>query len=918
MKVLRFLLLFSAFSTYAQEGVPGDSVLVEELINTIESESDYQFQYRQEWLKDQYVSLPDVSREDMDTFLSAIFSNTAFSFWIDDVTVILVKDSPIIKTPKILNAIKEVEDDANLDKGYVFAREYQQSDTRDPEQRQYEIGSRNLYENGKTVTIAGYVTEEGGNTAVEDAFVFVQDPFLSTSTGADGFFTLKLPAGKHTLQFQSLNMKNTFREVLLLSDGRFDVEMEVDVIALNAVTVDAGREVNVKSAEMGITRIDIENIKVVPALLGERDIVKVATTNAGIQFLGEGAAGINIRGGKADQNLFLIDGAPIYNTNHFFGFFTVFNPETVAGLDVYKSAIPADFGGRLSSVFDIKAKVPDKEKISGSGGIGPVTSTLMFEGPIFENGPSLLIGGRANYSDFVLDQLGNSSLRNNDASFFDITAKLHHEVGKKDEFSLLAYYSRDKFLLSSDTLLSFSEFSYNNLVLSGTWHHHFNDRLKLESIISTSQYGYDISFDELASQAFDVVFDLKENSFSTKLDGYVNDQLSYKTGITLKHFQIAPGEKTPSTDASLVSPDLIAEEQALETALFGLAQYSPRDNITISGGLRYNIFNALGPGREFVYHEFQPRSVSSIVDTLQFGSNEVIKTYHGPEFRLSGRYSLSETASVKASYNRTRQNIHLLLNAASIAPNDTWRLSNTHIRPQVADQFSIGYYRNFYGKQTIETSAELYYKDIQDLVDFKVGTDLQFNQTIETGLLQGDGRTYGLELSIKKKGGWVNGWINYTFSRSLIRLQGDFPEETINGGVFFPTGYDKPHYINSVTNYKFTRRLTFTLGIVYATGVPVTYPLGKWTFKGVENLFYADRNSFRVSDYFRTDLGINIEGSHKVEKLAHSSWTFSIYNVLGRDNVYSVFFNVENGEVAAYELTVFRNPIPTITYNFRF
>lgn len=918
--ILGALLLFSLGFGHAQnQTIQGsDSIEFTALIESFEASSDFQFYYKPEWVNNIKVVIPDsITAFDNPESLQGILSGTSLTYYINNKDIILVKDTRIIEQPAISSFYKKPVD-VPIEKGFIFSREYLATEGTKVEDQIFEVGQRSKFQKNKKSTIAGYVTEKSSGIPVEGAFVYVQTPFVGATTNAEGFYSITIPSGEQTLLIQSVNMKNTNRNLVVLSDGKLDVAMDVDVIALNAVTVSSEREFNVKSPQMGLTRITKENIKIVPALLGERDIIKVATTSAGIQFLGEGAAGINIRGGKADQNLFLLDGLPVYNTNHFFGFFSVFNPETIEGLEVYKSGIPAKFGGRLSSVFDISSKKLGKDKLSGSGGIGPVTSNIAIEGGLGENGPSILLGGRANYSSFVLNRVSNSPLGNNSASFYDLMGKIEQKIDERNEIAITGYFSFDGFQLTSDTLLSYSEFTYRNELFAVNWKHIVNDRLFINTKVGRSRYQYDVDYDELASQAFQVGFDLQEDNASINFDFLKNDRWSYQFGLETKKFSINPGNKTAVGSESLINPDQILEEQGLETSGYFSAQYSPKENLTIDGGIRYSMFNALGPGLEYTYGSGSTRDVNNRIDSLSFDKGEIIETYHGPEIRLSGRYSLNNSSSLKASYNRTRQYIHLLQNAASIAPTDNWRLSNGYIKPQIADQYSVGFYKNFYGKNLVEASAEVYYKDIQNLVDFKVGTDLQFNKALETDILQGDGRSYGIELSVKKSAGWWTGWLNYTFSRSLIRLDGAFPEETINDGSFFATGYDKPHYINSITNYKFTRRLTFTVNVIYATGVPVTYPVGKWTFKGVENLFYSDRNAFRIPDYFRTDFGINLEGSHKVKKLAHSSWTFSIYNVLGRDNVYSVFFKVDEGVVQGYKLTVFKNPIPTVTYNFSF
>ncbi|MDH5476623.1 MAG: TonB-dependent receptor, partial [Cyclobacteriaceae bacterium] len=873
--------------------------------------------FHEHWLKNDNITAKRIHGLESTNLLDRLFEGSTINYHLEGNHVILVNNTHIITLPSISTVVynEGVVESAIDEVG--FARE-KKPVSNNPEEIVFTIGNIKKYQKGGTSTIAGYLKEVGTDNPVEDAFVYTQNPTIGTSSDASGFFAITLPNGKQTLFFQSVNLINTYRQLMLFSDGKLDVEMEQDVIALNAVNIHAEREVNVKSTQMGVEKIDMKKMKIIPALLGERDLVKVATSTAGVQNVGEGAAGVNIRGGKADQNLFLFDGSPVYNTNHFFGFFSVFNSDAISEMQLYKSAMPAEYGGRLSSVFDIRTKEPNAEKFAVSGGISPITSKLMIEGPLFKKGPSFLVGGRATYSDFVLSKIKNSPLKNNNASFYDVVGKLHYPINDKNEVSLSGYYSYDGFQLSSDTLLSYTDFSYSNQLLSFNWKHVFNKKLLGHLQFGSSDYQYGIGYDVLPSQAFTIDFGVKELRFAAKFDYFINEKVNYKFGVEAKQINVNPGNKIPSGAQSLITPDGIDDEKGLDIAPYFSATYSPSAKLSIDAGIRYSIYSVLGPSSVHEYASNAPKDPAFITNTISYGKNEPIKTYHGPEFRLSSRYSLNETSSLKAGYSRTRQNVHLLINSASISPTDIWRLSSKYIKPQIADQLSVGYYKNFYGKHTIETSAEVYYKHIQNLLDIKVGADLQFNQHVETDILQGKGRSYGIEFSAKKSSGWLTGWINYTYSRSLIQLNGNYPDEIINGGNYFPTGYDKPHYINSVTNYKFTRRLTMTLNLVYATGIPVTYPVGKWSFKSSENLLYSDRNAFRIPDYFRMDLGVNIEGSHKIKKLAHSSWTISVYNLLGRDNIYSVFFKVEEGIVKGYKMTVFSSPIPTITYNFIF
>ncbi|MEQ6168754.1 TonB-dependent receptor [Ekhidna sp. MALMAid0563] len=915
MKYLALLCLFvSALSCPSQENIfDSDSISVKQAIDqyTAVNENINIF-YKTEWISGlkvhKEVVKPNLQAEE---FIELLLQNTPITYYLNENHLILLYNTKIVK-PRLMKDSK-VSKEISFEEKLVFQNEVAKED---PENELHLIGNIKNYKKDGSSTIRGRVTTKDG--PVEDVFIFSVEPFVSTITNDQGQFSITLPNGINELKFQSVTTIDTKRKINLYSDGILEVELGVDVVALEEVIVSSQREKNINSIQMGLTTINPQKVSILPALLGEKDIMRVAVSTAGVQNVGEGSAGINVRGGKADQNLFLLDNHTVFTTNHFFGFFSAFNSRGVGELSLYKNGIPAEYGGRLSSVFDIKTKKPNKDHLALSGGIGLVTTQLQLEGPIEQTKTSFMINGRGTYSQYILDRFKDSSIGNNEVSFYDFTVKTHTKLDDKNEISLTGYYSYDAFKIKSDTLLSFSDFSYENKLIGASWKHTFNDNLFGILEIGDSYFDYRSSYDILPTQAFNV--DLFVNEFRTaaKFDYFVNQNLNYKFGIESKVYTLSPGKKTPNGSSSLIEEQSIGEERALEVAPYVSASYNLTDKLAIDGGLRYSIFNSFGPVVINTYNDGQPKQPSTITGTQSFDRGEVIHNNHGPEFRIQGRYLTGEGSSVKVGYGRTRQNMHLLLNAASIAPTDVWRLSGPFIKPQLADQFSVGYFKNFFGEHLIEVSAEAYYKDIDNLLDFKTGAELQFNQAIETDLLQGNGRSYGIELTLSKSTGWLSGWLNYTYSRSLIQLNGNHPSEIVNGGTFFPTGYDKPHYLNSVTNYKFTRRLTMTLNVVYSSGIPITYPVGKWNFKSSENILYSERNEFRIPDYFRIDLGFNINASHKLNKLTHSSWTFSIYNLLGRDNIYSIFFEVDDSEIKAYRLSIFPTPIPTITYSFKF
>jgi hypothetical protein len=424
-----------------------------------------------------------------------------------------------------------------------------------------------------------------------------------------------------------------------------------------------------------------------------------------------------------------------------------------------------------------------------------------------------------------------------------------------------------------------------------------------------------MKYETIPEYSFDLGFGIKETHFKWNFS-YSKNRHQFEYGVDGKLYQLNPGYLNKPSE-SLITEKVVDPEKGLESALYISDDFELTPALSVSLGLRYSIFSALGPGTVYQYEPNAPKNEQTIMDTVAYSENRVIKNYNGPEYRVSARYKLGDNTSVKGSYNRTRQYIHMLSNTVSVSPTNTWKLSDADIAPQIGDQISAGFYQDLKNK-TLEFSVELYYKWLRNVIDYKTGSSLLLNENIEQDILQGNGRAYGVELLLQKKTGKLSGWIGYTYSRTFLQFDGNSPEETINGGEYFPANYDKPHDLNIVTNYKITRRYSCSLNLVYSTGRPVTYPTGIYRFGNSYRINYSDRNEFRIPDYFRLDLGFNIEGNHKVKKLAHSFWTFSIYNVFGRNNPYSIYFTSEDNEIKGYELSIFGAPIPTITYNFKF
>ncbi|PKD17135.1 TonB-dependent receptor [Salegentibacter salinarum] len=914
-KILLFILLFYISLTYAQTADPVislsfDNKELPEIIKEIEAKTDFKFFYEEDWFGLNKYS-GEYSEVKLTTVLEDILEETNINYFIKGERIILTRGSLIYdRLPQGFLEIQEerevVEENQSADP--VF---YNDNEEQAEVVETVLIGKENRQSTRSTYRLSGRVVSEKGDP-ISGLNILIPNQDKGTVTDINGNYEIRLPKGINILETQALGVSKVKKRLVVYNDGVLNLQLKESFEELSEVLVEANARDNVRTALTGVEKINVAEIKNIPLVLGERDILKVATTLPGITTAGEAASGYNVRGGKTDQNLILLDEGVIYNPTHFFGIFSGLNPFTTGDVSIYKGSIPAEYGGRLSSVFDLNTKTGNKEEFAGEVSIGPVTGNLSLEIPIVKGKSSLIIGGRGTYSDWILNLLEEESLKDSQASFYDVVAKYNHKFDNNDELNVSGYYSDDVFSITSDSL-----FSYTNRMFSLSYNKFFNEKHQGELVVTNSNYDFNLDFESDFGNDFESGYTINESEVKLKMKYFHSNAHTFNYGISGKYYNVSPGEINPGSAESLIEELSIPKERAIETAIFIEDSFEVTERLLISGGLRYSFYTAFGPAGINTYESGLPRNENTVTGVETYDSGEVIETYGGPEVRVSGRYFLTPTFSTKLSYNNTYQYIHTLSNNTTAAPTDTYKLSDNYIKPQRANQFALGLFKNF-DENIYELSLEGYYKTSDNLLDYKVGADLFLNENIETEVLQGEGEAYGAELLLKKNKGRLNGYLGYTYSRSFIKLEGDFQEETVNNGEFFPTNFDKPHDFSAVLNYKLTQRFSFSANFVYQTGRPVTYPIGKYNFNNSEYVMYSDRNQFRIPDYYRLDLSFNVEGNHKIEKFAHSFWNISVYNVLGRNNPYSVFFVTDSGEVKAYQSSIFSIPIPTITYNFRF
>ena len=920
-KYVQILIVLLSFSLFAQENeikfnFNFENKDVLEVLLEIEKEAGVTFYFDEKWLAGKSYSGEFIDKT-LSDILEVVFKDTNLNFFTFNGTKIILTQNNIIYQDLPNGFFGREEIDSVIENtGYpritsnpIFSNI--EASKRNMVTRTVRIGKENSANTKNAYIISGYAKTTEQGQPISNLSIILNGKSSGAVTNDDGYYELEVPLGTSILNTSSLGIEPSTTRIIVFNDGQLNFNLNESVEFLDEVIVEANATKNVEEALSGSTELVVEKTKNIPLVLGERDVLKVATTLPGISTAGEGAAGFNVRGGSTDQNLILLDNAVIYNPSHFFGIFQALNPFTTKNLKILKGSIPAEYGGRLSSVFDITSKDANIEKISGEASVGPVTSNVTLEIPVVKSKSGLLVGGRGTYSGWILRSLEDESLNSSEASFYDAIAKYTHVINGKNTVRAMGYYSNDAFSITSDSV-----YGYNNRLLSLQWDHQFNEKNTGSLILANSNYKFNIDYEGNSESNFNLGFVIDETEAKFKFT-YLRNSHKFDYGLSAKLYNVQPGNLEPNGSNSIVDTKIIPTEKAVETALYVSDNFKVNDKLLIDVGLRYSMFANLGRTEARIYEENMPKNEETLVETVSYENNEIVETYGGPEVRLSARYFLGPDLSVKASFNSTYQYIHRLSNTTTISPIDTWKLSDNNIKPQKGRQVGLGFYKNLKGNQ-YEISLEGYYKEADNLLDFKVGSELLLNETIETETLQGDGQAYGVEFLIRKNSGKLNGWLGYTYSRSFLKLDSDFAEERVNNGDFFPTNYDKPHDFSAVLNYKLTKRFSLSANLAYQTGRPVTYPVARYNFNNSEYVVYSNRNEFRIPDYYRLDLGLNIEGNHKLKKLAHSFWNISVYNVLGRNNPYSVFFVTENGELKAFQSSIFSIPVPTITYNFKF
>ncbi len=723
---------------------------------------------------------------------------------------------------------------------------------------------------------------------------------LGTASNEYGFYSITIPEGDYTMVISMLGYKTVSEKIALHQNVKKDVFLGDTVKSMEEVVItDEQKDANVTDPQMGAQKLDIKEINKIPVLFGEKDILKTIQLLPGIKSGGDGGSGFFVRGGAADQNLILLDEAPVYNASHLLGFFSTFNSDAIKDVTVYKGNAPAQYGGRLSSVLDVKMNDGNNQRFHVGGGIGLIASRLNVEGPIVKNKGSFIVTGRRTYADVFLKLSKNEITKSSSLYFYDLNLKANYQLNDKNRIFLSGYFGRDKLGVANAFGID-----WGNATGTFRWNHFINERMFSNTSLIFSNYSYKISISG-STATFDITSKIRDYNVKHEYQFFANPKNTIRFGVNSIFHTVTPGQITAS-EGSAINPIKLQDRYGLENAAYISDQWNATSRLNVTFGVRVSSFSALGKGDFYSFDED-----GTISDTTSYASGKVVKTYVNVEPRISAGYIITPSSSVKVSYARNAQNLHLLSNSVSTSPTDLWVMSSAIIKPEIADQYAIGFYKNFRDNK-IEFSVETYYKAMQNQVDYKNGANTQANELIEGELLFGNGRAYGVEFFVKKKYGKLTGWIGYTLSRSERKI------DQINNGSWYPVKQDRTHDISIVAMYDLTPKWSLAATWVFNTGAAVTFPSGKYTVDGQVIFLYTERNGSRMPAYHRMDLGATWQRK-KTEKF-ESSWNFSIYNVYARENAYTISFQQDPDDptkTQAVQTSLFRI-IPSISYNFRF
>ena len=866
------------------------NVRLSEVLADLENRSGVRLYFLPQWLEGERVTYRSRNAQ-LDAILTEILRGSSIEIYVYDQEHIVLSKPFVEKPVNTEQLIREASS----------SRSY----------KRVTIGEAGKHEKGELLVLKGSVRAGESGEAIGFSNIFIEPGGKGLTTDGLGFYSVELTPGEYLISIDYLGKQEEKRLVALNESGILDVELYDSPIELAAVTIEANvGDANLSQAP-GYTNLKIQDIQKLPVVLGEADVVQSFTSQPGVSSLGEGVSGIYVRGSNTDGNLIMLDGTPVFNTSHMFGFFPGFNQDLVKDASLYKGPVPARYGGRSASVMDIRTKEGNLKEVTGNGGVGLFATRLEVDGPIVKDKTSFLAGGRISYADWILRSVEDVTVKNSSASFYDLNGKVHHRLGSQSYISVGGYTSKDVFSLASDTL-----YSWHNHAASIQYRQNLSRRLYSHLTLYYSRFQFKIK-GLVEDLEYDLASQVGQKGANLRFNWFINSAYQIEAGLQVNGYQVNPEELVP-IEGSLIRPFQNPDEQGMELAAFLEEEWKPSPSTTVTVGLRASRYERLGAGSIYQFGEAMPREESTITDTLTFGKGETMASYEGLEPRVGLQFRPGINNAIKVGYQKTRQYLHRLSNSAAITPTDSWKLSGSGLEPMVEEQFSAGYFQNF-NQNGYSFSLEGFYKETQNLPDYKMGAHLLLNDLLDADLINGKGRAYGLEFLFKKNAGRLSGQVSFTWSRALRMTNGNLPKEQINGGAWYPSAWDRPGNLQINGTYKLTTKMSVAAQFQYSTGRPFTVPESRFNIDNIPGVYFGDRHNTRIEDFHRLDLMLIYKGNYRKDKNWQGNWIFSIVNVYGHRNPYSVYFVGRQGlSPQAYRLSVFGTLLPSVTYNFKF
>jgi len=883
-----------------------------EFAKAVEDQTGIQFFYKEEWVKDVVVNLSAENMEIVSMINQVLLGSGLYFHYIHpDRMVILPEKKMATDLSHLTGPEREIggsnEEDLLTGNGGKYLEGTK------PEQivQTIVVGSGRNGSSRSVARIRGRIRDVDSGEPVIGATMVETGTGKGSISDQHGMVTMSLRPGRYNVQFSFIGMETYLCQLDVRSDGDFQIEMQSAVIALNEVQIVGNHYRAINSTDVGVERLSMSSVKQMPLFMGENDVIKISKLLPGITSAGEASVGVNVRGGNADQNVFYINRMPIYNTSHMFGFLSAFNSDIIQDFSVYKGNVPVNYGGRLSSVFNIVTRKGNQKMFTAHAGISPVSAHATLEAPIKKDYASFLVSGRTSYSDWMLKRMEDPLIRDSKANFYDFSGAVSISPGEKNDFNAFYYQSFDRFAYGD-----ISEYEYATRGGSLVWKHAYSPALSSTFTGTISDYTFANTDSYEISQAYQHRYNIKHNEFITEFSWVpaLNHHINF--GTNLIYYDLDRGKVLPSGESSLRIPVNLGFEKGIEGALFVSDNITLFPWLSLYAGLRYSFFSELGPQTVRLYEEGKPKTEATVIDSVQYANNEPVSFESGPEIRAAINIKMGQNTSIKFSYSQMRQYLFMLSNTVTISPTDQWKLSDYHIKPPKGNQYTTGVY-HIWPRWGLSGSLEVYYKLTENIVEYKDGANFIGSPYTETSILQGKQEAYGAEFMLQKSAGRLDGWISYAYSRSFVQVKGNSELESINRGDPYPSNYDRPHVLNVIWSYHINRRLTISSNMIYMSGRPVTFPSSLYYIKDVVYIDFYAKNQVRVPDYFRVDASLSIEGNLKAQKKFHSTWSINVYNALGRNNPQSIFFEPQENYLKGFSFSVIGVPIFTVSWNIK-